>query len=374
MSDIVVKSSANADSEIVRWLKKRYWRVLDTSQAFWLRRAANAWKWSALDRCLDSRLDAAAAQHGDLLYLFGGFSGADVCTTCDVLDLRSGRWVQRFECPPEVAHSHLAVTVDEQGHVYMVGGQVGNNCRPATRDAFVLDLNTRTWSSLPPLPEARYAPTMQLWNGRLHLVGGSREDRYTPSAQHWSLSVSSGRALKPEWDAEQPLPHGRCHFGSALVENVLYVFGGQQGDFIAYANDAECTCNGRTKEMYLADVYRLSSRNDEWERLRDMPVPTSHLDFSTAVVDGFVYLFGGQIEKDDTNGNVLLTDAIQRYDVTRDKWDIVGFLPFRVKTCVVAHWNGWIYFTTGARDLGRDNPVAGPWLNQCWRARLPAYS
>lgn len=359
------------NSPVHRWLKRRYWHLLDLSEAFQLRRAPHDWQWSPVERCLDSRLDAAAVQFEDRLYIFGGFSGTGVCTDCDVLDLRSGRWVERFSCPTYVAQSHVAVAGDGKNNIYVVTGQVGNNCRAATRDAFALNLTTRVWSHLPPLPQARYAPAMQLWNGRLHLVGGSEGDRYTPASDHWSLAVSDGRAVDAAWQPRTPLPRGGCHAGSALVANEFFLFGGQQGDYVPVPGDPNYSCNGRTREIYLADAYKLSSPDGAWQRLRDMPIPASHFDFSAAVIGRSVYLCGGQIAKDEFSGDAQLTDSIQRYDIERDEWQVVATLPFRLKTGIVGHWDGWLYVATGARDRGPDDPIVGDWINQCWRARIP---
>jgi hypothetical protein len=44
----------------------------------------------------------------------------------------------------------------------------------------------------------RYAPATQLWRGRLHVMGGSKEDRHEPGLEHWSLAVKDGKALEKE--------------------------------------------------------------------------------------------------------------------------------------------------------------------------------
>jgi hypothetical protein len=56
----------------------------------------------------------------------------------------------------------------------------------------------------------RYAPATQLWQGRLHVMGGSKEDRHEPGLEHWSLAVKDGKALE-EWRSEIPIPRGGPH-------------------------------------------------------------------------------------------------------------------------------------------------------------------
>lgn len=57
----------------------------------------------------------------------------------------------------------------------------------------------------------RYAPATQLWRGRLHVMGGSKENRHTPGLEHWSLAVKDGKALEEEWRSEIPIPRGGPH-------------------------------------------------------------------------------------------------------------------------------------------------------------------
>lgn len=57
----------------------------------------------------------------------------------------------------------------------------------------------------------RYAPATQIWRGRLHVMGGSKENRHTPATDHWSIAVENGRAIEKEWRKEVPLPRGGPH-------------------------------------------------------------------------------------------------------------------------------------------------------------------
>lgn len=42
-------------------------------------------------------------------------------------------------------------------------------------------------------------------------MGGSKENRNTPSVDHWSLAVKNGKALEEEWHTEIPIPRGGPH-------------------------------------------------------------------------------------------------------------------------------------------------------------------
>ncbi|KAI9128401.1 hypothetical protein K1719_001394 [Acacia pycnantha] len=115
---------------------------------------------------------------------------------------------------------------------FIVTGKYGPQCRGPTAHTFVLDTETKQWRDLPPLPVPRYAPRTQLWRGGLHVIGGSKENRHTPGLEHWSLALKDGKPLEKEWRTEIPIPRGGTHRACVVVDDRLYVIGGQEGDFM----------------------------------------------------------------------------------------------------------------------------------------------
>jgi hypothetical protein len=328
-------------------------------------------KWIRLPSGPFPRLDAGAIQIGKLLYCIGGYKDQDhVLNLIDIFDLARCEWIDQIPIPPGVPQSHLALACEEDRYIYSAGGQVGPRCNPATADAFVFDTLKRTWHSLPSLPEPRYAATMQLWRGRLHILGGAMSDRYTPASDHWSLGVKSGQAIESEWKLEPPIPRGGMHRASAVIHDKLHVFGGQEGDFIPIAGDPNFACTGNTVEYVYADVFQLDQNNDGWTRLPDMPVPGSHTEFSIVVEEHLVHIAGGSCYKDPQTFEIELTDLIQVFDTRSQTWKVAGQLPFRVKTCMTALYNGWLYVGAGQRDQGPHDPRPGAVENGMWRTRL----
>jgi len=319
-----------------------------------------------------ARLDAGGIFLNDKLYVFGGFDQY-VCvhSVADVFDLKKGKWIDRFNMPENMAQSHLGVASDGKRYIYGISGQLGDQCRPPTPECFVLDTKHRTWDILPPLPDARYAATVQLWRGRLHVIGGSKIDRNTPSVDHWSIAVTTGKATENQWKQEPSIPCGGPHRASAVADNRLFVFGGQEGDYIAIPGDPDYTCTGDlTNETVHADTYMLSYGEEKWKKMADMPVKVSHTEFSTVKIGPYVVILGGMDNRDPNTKEVTLTDVIQVYDTRNDSWKIVGRLPYRIKSTITAYFNGWLYMTTGQKDKGVDNPVAGNYDRRVWRAKF----
>jgi N-acetylneuraminic acid mutarotase len=328
--------------------------------------------WEILPPCPQALYDAGAVQIREELYVVCGYTNLNQVHHCiRVFNLRDGHWTRVIKTPSDMAQSHLALATEDDRYLYVVSGQLGTQCAPAVRTAFVYDIQKDSWQSLPPLPAARYAATMQLLEGRIYIVGGSREDRFTPATDHWSLAVKDGRVWEQQWRVEPPIPRGGTHRAGAVVDGKFYVFGSQYGDFTAIPGDPCYTCTHRTKEEYFPDTYAFDPRAQKWQRKADMPVAASHTDYSWCVVNGKVYLLGGQIFKDPREYFLHVTDVIQEYDPVLDRWRIVGKLPYRVKTVMAAYCGGHLYAMLGQRDQGPDDPRPGRIVNHVWRAPFP---
>lgn len=51
-------------------------------------------------------------------------------------------------------------------------------------------------------------------------------------------------------------------------------------------------------------------------------------------------------------------------------WSVIGRLPYRVKTTLTGFWNGYLYFTSGQRDRGPDNPQPRQVVGDMFRTKL----
>ncbi|CAL8160496.1 unnamed protein product [Prunus armeniaca] len=128
----------------------------------------------------------------------------------------------------------------------------------------------------------RYAPATQLWRGRLHVMGGSKENRHTPSVDHWSIAVKDGKALEKEWRKEAPIPRGGPHRACVVMSDRLFLIGGQEGDFMPKPGSPIFKCSRRHEVVY-GDAYMLDSEM-KWKVLPPMPKPNSHIESSLAAI------------------------------------------------------------------------------------------
>lgn len=324
--------------------------------------------WKKMATAPVPRLDGAAIQIKNLLYVFAGYGTIDlVHSHVDVYNFTDNTWGGRFDMPKEMAHSHLGMATDGR-YIYVVTGQYGPQCRGPTAHTFVLDTETKQWQDMPPLPVPRYAPATQLWRGRLHVMGGSKENRYTPGLEHWSLAVKDGKPLEKEWRSEIPIPRGGPHRACIVVDDRLYVIGGQEGDFMAKPGSPIFKCSRRNEVVY-SDVYMLDD-DMKWKVLPSMPKPDSHIEFAWVVVNNSIVIVGGTTDKHPQTKKMVLNGEVFQFNLDLQQWSVIGKLPFRVKTTLVGYWDGWLYFTSGQRDKGPDNPSPKKVIGEVWRTKL----
>ncbi|KAI5651124.1 hypothetical protein M9H77_37129 [Catharanthus roseus] len=325
-------------------------------------------EWEQMATAPVPRLDGSSIQIKNLFYVFSGFGSLDyVHSHVDVYNFTENKWSDRFDTPKEMANSHLGIASDGR-YIFVVTGQYGPQCRSSVARTFVVDTVTRKWSSLPPLPAPRYAPATQIWRGRLHVMGGSKENRHTPGVDHWSIAVKNGKALEKEWRVEVPIPRGGPHRSCVPVGDSLYVIGGQEGDFQAKPNSPIFKCSRRREKLY-PDVYMLD-KNMKWHTLPPMPKANSHIECSWVLLNNSIIILGGTTENHPINKRMMLVGEVFRFDLDKQEWSVIGRLPYRIKTTLAAYWEGWLYFTSGQRDRGPDNPQPKQVVGEMWRTKL----
>jgi glycosyltransferase involved in cell wall biosynthesis len=248
------------------------------------------WSWEEHGPAPLVASESKSFQVGSKLFILSGdvqfLGGAGVVPQALVsFDLGSQQWQnETVALPPELAETHVGTALVGGRYVFIVAGQKGSECSPATTAAFRLDLRTMTMQPIPSLPEPRYSPALALLgDGRLHLFGGLMPDRATPARDHWSLAVNADGSTGDAWVAEPLLPAylGGSH-GTVVelhlrgdAEPTLYYWGrisqeAQPRD--AAAGDFFCTAN---REWGDAALWSFNLHRG-WRRHRDLPLPLQH--------------------------------------------------------------------------------------------------
>jgi N-acetylneuraminic acid mutarotase len=263
----------------------------------------------------EARTEVSVATDGRLVYLAGGFgegsgSGqqASAPRTLYVYDPAADRWSSPGSIPEGVNHGGL---VHLNGKLYLIGGFRENSFTP-TGAVRIYDLAGRTWTEGAPMPTPRGALAAVVLAGRIHAIGGNAAE--ASSLDHREHGVSSDAssvgthevydAASNTWTRRAPLPTPRNHLGAAVVNGKIHVVAGRVGGNFTMT----------THETYDAAA-------DSWTS--SAAVPTGRSGIAVVEHQGHVYVFGGE-----TSGQVSKTFAeAERFDPRTGAWESLPPMP-----------------------------------------------
>ena len=138
-------------------------------------------------------------------------------------------------------------------------------------------------------------------------------------------SVCSG--MEHIWMQKADMPTPRWSPTSAVVDGRIYVIGGGSDE---------------TDFEYLSNVEEYDPATDTWSRKTDMPTARGWMSPSSAVVDGKIYVIGGD---DGRPGNSSPT--VEEYDPATDTWSRKTDMPTSRWGLASCSFNGKIYAIGG---------------------------
>ena len=289
--------------------------------------------WYPAKPSLEGCVEAVSLRVGNKLYVIGGYQSLTrMCKRMQILDMEAEEWVYGPELPQGFPLSHAGIAGDGR-FLFVVSGQPGPACEPATNKAWTLDLDLMTWEPMTPLPVARYAPLLEYVDGNLHLISGAIEDRETISDDHFILQirnkdarVSSLPSLEAQvWRTGPPIPQGGDHAASVVLDGKIYVIGGEHGHGPMTMDASKC-CGTYCAHNYL---FRYEPKQEKWERLADLPFGSSHIESQTIIIDERIIVLGGTGDRD------IFVDKVQEYDPIRNCWRQMKRLPIPRKGGIV---------------------------------------
>ena len=179
-----------------------------------------------------------AAIAGDSLYVYGGHTGRAHAYSHDKqahtllrLDLNDPKqWSELDEGP---GLQGLAL-VAHAGKLYRLGGFTAKNaegeehCLWSQDAAACYDPQTRSWKSLPPLPEPRSSFDAAVLGDKIYVIGGWQLRGAEESIWHKTAYVLDLSAASPEWKAIAEPPFQRRALSVAAHDGKIYAIGGMQ--------------------------------------------------------------------------------------------------------------------------------------------------
>ncbi|MBC8120264.1 MAG: FG-GAP repeat protein [Gemmatimonadaceae bacterium] len=282
--------------------------------------------WSTRAPSPVTRSEAQGAVVADLLYVFGGYSNGVFVpiSRSDVYDPSTNAWNRIADLPEPLTHT--GVTVDGRD-IYFAGGYVGNangGQTFATKSVWKYNVDSDSWTTMPPLPLARGSGALVLLGRDLHFFGGADVNR-VDRGDHWVLSLGGSTG----WVAAAPLPNPRSHMGYAALGGKIFAVGGQ------YDVDEDLT------SLSIVHVWN-PAVPDTWTRVADLPAPRSHISSSTFVMDERIVIAGGEEAHRESVRDV------SAYDPWSNTWTALTPLPGARYSGVAGTVGAQVFHTTGS--------------------------
>ena len=106
------------------------------------------------------------------VYVIGGLTspGASRTKKVQVYDPANNTWVFGVDYPAPLGLDHAGAAYIN-GNIYLIGG-LTTFPSPAVNTVYAFNLSAQTWSSKAPMPKARGAMGVAVWNNKIYCVGG----------------------------------------------------------------------------------------------------------------------------------------------------------------------------------------------------------
>ncbi len=187
--------------------------------------------WSRLADMPSLRTEPGAAALNGKLYVLGGSTREiDDLATALVYDPVKNTWAAIASMPRGINH---VAGASLNGRVYAIGGFTGKGPgetgarrvhQGAVDVAFEYDPATDAWKTLPPLSSPRGAIGAAALEGKVHAIGGRGLDVKTvPTHEVYDPATR-------QWSPAAPLPVKRDHMAVIAARGVIHVIGGRLDD------------------------------------------------------------------------------------------------------------------------------------------------
>jgi N-acetylneuraminic acid mutarotase len=275
-------------------------------------------RWVPLAPMPTARQEVAVAELNGRVFVIGGF-GADneAVATVEVYDPAADLWETRTPLPAPTHHAAAAVI---EGRLFVVGGYGGGRVSGTPlRTVYEYDEARGSWATRAPLRQARGGLAVVALGGRLHAVGGSRDDA---SAAHEIYEPIPDR-----WTDAPPMPTARDHLAAVAFQGKLWAIGGRTS-FLG---------------TQFATVEIFDPAANSWST--GTPLPTARGGLAAAALGDRVYVFGGEAP-------LRIFSANEMWEVAGSRW--IGKDPMRtprhgIGAVVIG---GRIYVPGGATQPG----------------------
>lgn len=227
-----------------------------------------------------------------------------------------------------LARSEHAVTLFD-GKVWVLGGYPPG--RLPSNLVQVYDPATVRWTLGPSLPRPMHHIMTAVVDGKLYVIGGEIEGASTGKPEVFVATTLVHDPAVGGWVERAPMPTARSGGGAAVVNGRIYVAGGRPP-------------GGSAFEVY-------DPATDRWEKLPDLPTQRNHL--AMVALNGKIIVAGGRFQP---GAMAERTDVVEIYDPATGQWSRGAPLPAPRGGITGAVLNGCLFVFGGE---GEPNHVMG---------------
>ena len=281
----------------------------------------------------------------ETMVLVGGYTNAfsDTSRWIQFFNISSQQWYRKIQLPDEVAETHQGLAWDSSTRLfYIVSGQLGPGCMPATTTVVQFHVDGESFEYLPPLPSPRYSPGVALIRlssstQHLHVFGGASDNRKDSATDHWRLVINN--EIVGAWESLEQLPDGGTHGASFVsTEGYIHYTGFCNMDTGVHSSPSmvECHRHAATKQRlhhvsHTGLTFRYPSAlvttnaDSHWERVTDMPFPLCHGGFLSHNNKLFM-IAGSSLTLQTARGSAPTSwPVVQVWDATQGQWSVASF-------------------------------------------------
>jgi N-acetylneuraminic acid mutarotase len=229
--------------------------------------------------------------------------------------------------------------------IYVIGGSEENSELPCSVNE-VYDPSTNTWATAAAMPTARMEMQADTVNGKIYVMGGS----LAQTTGELNFTVSTTEIYDPatdSWSTGASMPYPVYQAASAVVDNNIYVIGGQDPSLFSRQNlNAQ---NVQFNQIYnpATNSWRLGA-----------PIPAIALSSGAGATTGVlaperIYVFGS------ITPAVYLGASNQNYayDPTTNSWASGAPMPYACAGPAVAVVNDLLYIMGDGQNVEQYTPV-----------------
>jgi N-acetylneuraminic acid mutarotase len=274
-----------------------------TTSGLMLAAASQTGTWATASPALTKRTEVAAAALDGKIYVAGGFSKPNlqnvlklaISSDVEVYDPASDSWSTTTPLPEGRHHAGM-VSLD--GFLYVIGGftKAFLSIWHAVPTVYRYDPSTKEWRELAPMPTARGALGVTVYQDRIYAIGGY-------DGKNNSAAVEIFNPETNMWSAAASMPTPRDHLAVATVGSRIYAIGGRpELDY--------------HQNMSIVEEY--DPHTNQWQSRASMP--TARSGITAGVIDNWIYVIGGE----SGEGTFARNEA---FNPAEDQWQTMAPMP-----------------------------------------------